>query len=67
MPRAEVITLYDEQVAGCPECDGELWYIHVDGKTQSLLGITALECANPECGYKAVKKDEEKTDLHRMD
>ena len=52
---AEVIKLYDEQVAACPECDGDIWYIHITGKT--VNDITALECANPDCGYMAIRTD----------
>jgi len=53
---AKIIKLFDEQVAGCPHCDGDTWYIHVDGF--SVSDIIALECSNPDCGYMAVKDEE---------
>ena len=55
MAKAKVIKLYDERVAACPECDGDIWYIHITGKT--VNDITALECANPDCGYMAIRTD----------
>jgi len=53
---AEIIKLFNEQVAGCPHCGGDTWYIHVNGL--SVSDIVALECSNPDCGYKAVKDEE---------
>ena len=48
MAEAEIIPLY-QPVATCPECQGQTWFIHVDGFKDNFENITMHECAN--CGF----------------
>lgn len=41
-----------EAVATCPECQGQLWYIHLDGFKHDYENITEHECG--ECRFKVI-------------
>lgn len=48
MPKAEIIPLHSP-IATCPECDCQLWIVHLDGFRQNYNNITVHECA--DCDY----------------
>jgi len=37
-------------VATCPQCKGQLWFIHLNGFFDQFDKVTAHECS--DCGYK---------------
>ena len=45
----KVIELH-ECVAACPECKGQLWYLHLDKMGHNFENIIAHECV--ECGFR---------------
>ena len=38
-------------VATCPQCDGQSWFIKMDGMNNDYSKIIGFECADEECGF----------------
>jgi len=48
----EVVQLHQlhQSVATCPQCKGQLWFIHVNGFHDDYDKVTGHECG--DCGWK---------------